>query len=161
MSMLPLFCFVVIVVMLLWFSHKRLCVEISSKNKIEFYNKARELLKEGSLNHLQKEKVFKWADTLENKRYAWLFLMSVSDVCADIKKGKQPNIDEKQRINYTEDMARLFVYWMGAQMYSVPLMSWYASARIAYIFSDEQKKVSAQIEVNRDVFKNDMLAVAV
>lgn len=146
--------------MILWFRHKQICAEIRAKSKITFYHQARKMLRDSDLNSDQKEKIYKWADTLESRRYAWCFFKTLGEVCSSIKKGKRLQIDKKQKEDYTEDMVKLFTHWMTAQAYALPVMSWYMPVCISYISSDDREKVPAQIEVNRDVFKDDMCMMA-
>ncbi len=159
--------FIIIVVFLMlvfmlnaWFKHKRGCIEISAKNRIEFFKHAKEMLAVGGLSEGQKEKIFKWADTIESKKHAYSMVRAITELHREIKQGIYPKADQEQRAEFTDELAKLFTHWMIAQIYSVPILSPFVWQSLMYIISAKQSDSSVDIEVNRDVFKQDMYCAA-
>lgn len=161
MNMVIFLIFLIAVACLIGYDrHKRLCVEISAKRKIEFYRQAKGLLESGSLNERQKDRVFKWADTIGKRKYAWQALMAIHFVCHEMRTGVMPRAEPEQTADFTSEMRRLFSYWLMAQIYSMPSMMLYAFSCLAYIETDHETERSAQIEVSREVFGREPMPIA-
>jgi len=138
-----------------WFRYIRLCMEISTRNKIDF-QKAKKMLEEGNLSDSQVSKIYKWADTIESKKHAWCLVLAVSELYQEMKAGKIPYVEPDQEKDYTDDLARLFTYWMFAQAYSIFLTAPLVRECLLYVVSAKETDRSIDIEVNKDVFKQDM-----
>ena len=143
-----------------WFNHVALCADVSAKNKVSFFEQAEVLLLDGGLNNIQKEKIYKWADTIESKSHANYLFMAIIEIYSEIKSGRNSTMELEQEENYTDDMARLFTFWMFAQAYSIPLVSRSTMTMLDYIVTAKRSDKSIDIEVNKDLFRQDEMICA-
>ncbi len=150
-------------IILLWTRYLHTCIEIAATNRVKFFEEAKDLLQSDKLTQEQRERIFKWASSIDSKMHAWAFAIAIGSIYKDVKSGTPLKADKEQKEIYTPDLLHIFTHWMNAQMYSLPFVSLYTKDWMQYIlsFKDKAEEQSIiQIEVNKDVFKNEMLCAA-